>query len=156
MSLPLSIAFCLATGAVAGAFNGLMVAYLGIPSIVATLGTLGLYRGIMLVLTGGRWIEDLPQGLKALAANLGFGFSILTIVVLALVALAWIVLRKTRFGRISTRSAITARPPTISVYQLSWCSFPLSSQRASAPPSPASSSPPRSASSQIRPATASN
>lgn len=99
VSLPLAIAFCLATGAVAGAFNGLMVAYLGIPSIVATLGTLGLYRGIMLVLTGGRWIEDLPQGLKALAANLGFGVSILTIVVMALVALAWIVLRKTRFGR---------------------------------------------------------
>ncbi|NVP56927.1 ABC transporter permease subunit [Mycoplana rhizolycopersici] len=99
VSLPLAIVFCLATGGLAGAFNGLMVAYLGIPSIVATLGTLGLYRGIMLVLTGGRWIEDLPQGLKALAANLGFGFSALTIVVLALVILAWIVLRKTRFGR---------------------------------------------------------
>ncbi|MBU2325962.1 MAG: autoinducer 2 ABC transporter permease LsrC, partial [Alphaproteobacteria bacterium] len=99
MSLPLAIAACLLTGALAGAFNGLMVAYLGIPSIVATLGTLGLYRGIMLVMTGGRWIEDLPQGLKALAANLGFGFSSLTVVVLALVVLAWIGLRKTQFGR---------------------------------------------------------
>ena len=69
--------------AAAGAFNGLMFAYLGIPSIVATLGTLGLYRGIMLVLTGGRWIEDLPQDLKALAGNLGPGFSALTVVVLA-------------------------------------------------------------------------
>ena len=98
-SLPLAIASCLATGAAAGAFNGLMVAYLGIPSIVATLGTLGLYRGIMLVLTGGRWIEDLPQDLKGLAGNLGFGFSALTVVVLALVVLAWLVLRKTRFGR---------------------------------------------------------
>lgn len=98
-SLPLAITFCLLTGAAAGAFNGLMIAYLGIPSIVATLGTLGLYRGIMLVLTGGRWIEDLPQGLKALAANLGLGFSALTVVVLVLVALAWYVLRRTRFGR---------------------------------------------------------
>ncbi|WP_421577234.1 ABC transporter permease subunit [Shinella sp. M31] len=99
LGLPLAIALCLATGAAAGAFNGLMVAYLGIPSIVATLGTLGLYRGIMLVLTGGRWIEDLPQGLKALAGNLGPGFSALTVVVLVLVVLAWLVLRKTRFGR---------------------------------------------------------
>jgi len=98
-SLPLAVAFCLATGAAAGALNGLMIAYLGIPSIVATLGTLGLYRGIMLVLTGGRWIEDLPQDLKALAANLGFGFSALTVVVLALAALTWFVLRGTRFGR---------------------------------------------------------
>ncbi|WP_411036381.1 ABC transporter permease subunit [Shinella sp. BYT-45] len=96
---PLAIAFCLMTGAAAGAFNGLMVAYLGIPSIVATLGTLGLYRGIMLVLTGGRWIEDLPQSLKALAGNLGLGFSALTVVVLVLVVLVWLVLRKTRFGR---------------------------------------------------------
>lgn len=99
VGLPLAIAFCLMTGAVAGAFNGLMVAYLGIPSIVATLGTLGLYRGIMLVLTGGRWIEDLPQNLKALAANLGPGFSVLTVAVFVLVILAWLVLRKTRFGR---------------------------------------------------------
>lgn len=99
ISLPIAIAFCLATGAVAGAFNGLMVAYLGIPSIVATLGTLGLYRGIMLVLTGGRWIEGLPQDLKALSGNLGFGFSALTVVVLALLAFTWIVLRRTRFGR---------------------------------------------------------
>jgi AI-2 transport system permease protein len=97
--LPLAIAFCLATGALAGAFNGLMVAYLGIPSIVATLGTLGLYRGIMLVLTGGRWIEDLPQGLKAFAGNLGLGFSALTVVVLVLIMLTWLVLRRTRFGR---------------------------------------------------------
>ncbi|EKF43244.1 autoinducer 2 ABC transporter permease LsrC [Nitratireductor indicus] len=99
VSLPLAIAFCLLTGAAAGAFNGLMVAYLGIPSIVATLGTLGLYRGIMLVLTGGRWIEDLPQNLKALAGNLGFGFSALTVVVLVLMVLVWLGLRKTHFGR---------------------------------------------------------
>lgn len=99
VSLPLAITFCLLTGATAGVFNGLLVAYLGIPSIVATLGTLGLFRGIMLVLTGGRWIEDLPQGLKALATNLGLGFSTLTVVVLGLVALTWYVLRGTRCGR---------------------------------------------------------
>ena len=97
--LPMSIVFCLLTGLVAGAFNGLLVAILGIPSIVATLGTLGLYRGIMLVLTGGRWIEDLPQGLKALAASVGFGLSSLAILVLLLVAAAWLVLKRTRFGR---------------------------------------------------------
>lgn len=99
VSLPLAIALCLLTGALAGAFNGLMVAYLGIPSIVATLGTLGLYRGIMLVLTGGRWIEDLPQDLKALSTNLGFGFSALTVVVVLLIVTLWLFLRKTRFGR---------------------------------------------------------
>ncbi|MDQ0323204.1 AI-2 transport system permease protein [Pararhizobium capsulatum DSM 1112] len=99
VGLPMAIALCLFTGVAAGAFNGLMVAYLGIPSIVATLGTLGLYRGIMLVMTGGRWIEDLPQGLKALAGNLGFGFSALTVVVVVLIVGLWLFLRRTRFGR---------------------------------------------------------
>ncbi|MCQ2003148.1 ABC transporter permease subunit [Rhizobium sp. NRK18] len=98
-SLPLAIALCLATGILAGAINGVLVAYLGIPSIVATLGTLGLYRGIMLAMTGGKWIEELPQGLKGLAANSGFGVSMLTLVVFIMLALVWIMLRATRFGR---------------------------------------------------------
>ncbi len=42
--LATAIAFALAIGALAGAFNGLLVG-LRIPAIVATLGTLGLYRG---------------------------------------------------------------------------------------------------------------
>lgn len=99
MGLPLAILCSILTGVVAGAFNGLMVAYLGIPSIVATLGTLGLYRGFMLVLTGGRWIEDLPQNLKSLVGNLGYGFSILSVMVFTIVILAWVFLRKTRTGR---------------------------------------------------------
>lgn len=98
-SLPLAIALCLGTGVLAGAFNGLMVAYGGIPSIVVTLGTLGLFRGIMLVATGGRWIENLPQDLKALAGNLGFGVSALSFVVLGLTGAAWVLLRETRQGR---------------------------------------------------------
>ncbi len=47
-------------------FNGVLVARLKIPAIVATLGTLGLYRGIVLLWTG-KWIEGLPAGLKQLS-----------------------------------------------------------------------------------------
>ncbi len=47
--LATAIAFALAIGALAGAFNGLLVVGLRIPAIVATLGTLGLYRGVMLL-----------------------------------------------------------------------------------------------------------
>ncbi len=42
--------------------------WLKIPAIVATLGTLGLYRGVMLLWTGGKWIEGLPAQLKQLSA----------------------------------------------------------------------------------------
>jgi ribose/xylose/arabinose/galactoside ABC-type transport system permease subunit len=64
-SLPVSILFALSIGALAGAFNGFLVVGLRIPAIVATLGTLGLYRGAMLLWTGGKWIEGLPPGLKS-------------------------------------------------------------------------------------------
>ena len=96
--LPLAIALCVATGALAGAVNGLLVAGFGVPSIVATLGTLGLFRGLMLIMTGGRWIEALPQSVKALAGNLGWGGSVLTLLVLAVFALLWFFLRHTRPG----------------------------------------------------------
>ena len=70
-----AIAFALAIGALAGAFNGLLVVGLRIPAIVATLGTLGLYRGVMLLWTGGKWIEGLPNSLKALSEPAFIGIS---------------------------------------------------------------------------------
>ena len=70
-----AIAFALAIGALAGAFNGLLVVGLRIPAIVATLGTLGLYRGVMLLWTGGKWIEGLPNSLKALSEPALIGIS---------------------------------------------------------------------------------
>ncbi|RUT28855.1 autoinducer 2 ABC transporter permease LsrC [Arsenicitalea aurantiaca] len=98
IALPLAIGICIGVGALAGAFNGLLVAGFGVPSIVATLGTLGLYRGLMLSLTGGRWIEALPQSIKALAANLGWGGSVLTLIVLGVFLILWLFLRMTRQG----------------------------------------------------------
>ena len=79
-----AIAFALAIGALAGAFNGLLVVGLRIPAIVATLGTLGLYRGVMLLWTGGKWIEGLPNSLKALSEPAFIGISPLGWLVLAL------------------------------------------------------------------------
>lgn len=54
-SLPVACVATLLLGLLAGFFNGVLVAWLKIPAIVATLGTLGLYRGIMLLWTGGKW-----------------------------------------------------------------------------------------------------
>lgn len=98
-SLPVSMLFALIVGALAGFFNGVLVVWLRIPAIVATLGTLGLYRGGMLLWTGGKWIEGLPPGLKSLSEPLAFGISALGIMVLVLVAIAAWGLAKTAFGR---------------------------------------------------------
>ena len=97
--LATAIAFALAIGALAGAFNGLLVVGLRIPAIVATLGTLGLYRGVMLLWTGGKWIEGLPDSLKSLSEPAFLGVSPLGWLVLALLLAGGWLLSRTAFGR---------------------------------------------------------
>lgn len=97
--LATAIAFALAIGALAGAFNGLLVVGLRIPAIVATLGTLGLYRGVMLLWTGGKWIEGLPDSLKSLSEPAFIGVSPLGWLVLALLLAGGWLLSRTDFGR---------------------------------------------------------
>ncbi|HBY4796199.1 TPA: autoinducer 2 ABC transporter permease LsrC [Klebsiella pneumoniae] len=97
--LATAIAFALAIGALAGAFNGLLVVGLRIPAIIATLGTLGLYRGVMLLWTGGKWIEGLPDSLKSLSEPAFIGVSPLGWLVLALLLAGGWLLSRTAFGR---------------------------------------------------------
>ncbi|WP_187981971.1 autoinducer 2 ABC transporter permease LsrC [Klebsiella pneumoniae] len=97
--LATAIAFALAIGALAGAFNGLLVVGLRIPAIVATLGMLGLYRGVMLLWTGGKWIEGLPDSLKSLSEPAFIGVSPLGWLVLALLLAGGWLLSRTAFGR---------------------------------------------------------
>ncbi len=91
--LSLAILAALATGLVAGALNAVGITLLRVPPIIMTLGTLGIYRGLMRILTGGSWIENLPQNIKALHLwhFLGVPFFVWgTLLVLALTAyLTW-------------------------------------------------------------------
>lgn len=50
-----------ATGALAGGLNGYLVAGLGLPSIVVTIGTLSLYRGLAQVALGDKAISGYPE-----------------------------------------------------------------------------------------------
>lgn len=98
ISLAPAIALCLLLGTGAGLINGLLVNRLGIPSIIATLGTLGLFRGLMLIMTGGQWIEQLPKSLKSLASNIVPSISPLTIATaLAVIMIAFAL--RTRRGQ---------------------------------------------------------
>ncbi|MEU6700980.1 ABC transporter permease [Pseudonocardia sp. NPDC046786] len=62
-----SIGLGVLTGAVAGLVNGLLVVDVGLPSLIVTIGTLGLYRGLSYVLLENRGISDLPPGLTTFA-----------------------------------------------------------------------------------------
>lgn len=52
-SFMIALVLCLATGALLGLINGLLVTKIGIPSIVATIGTMFLWRGLVNVVTAG-------------------------------------------------------------------------------------------------------
>ncbi|MBR0574233.1 MULTISPECIES: autoinducer 2 ABC transporter permease LsrC [Pasteurellaceae] len=86
-------------GLFAGLLNGVLVTILRIPAIVSTLGTLGLYKGIMLLITGGKWIEGLPQNLKLLSEPFFLNISPIGWILVGLIILIYFLLTKTQFGR---------------------------------------------------------
>jgi ribose/xylose/arabinose/galactoside ABC-type transport system permease subunit len=51
----------LVIGVAVMALQGAVVAYLGIPAIVVTLGMLSILKGGLISVTGGKWITDLPD-----------------------------------------------------------------------------------------------
>src|SRR5947207_4457949 len=64
-----AIGVALLVGLVAGCFNGLLVTKLALPSLVVTIGTLALYRGLAYVVLGDQAVSSFPTAFT----NLGFG-----------------------------------------------------------------------------------
>ena len=69
LSIPVAGVLALVAGALCGAFNGFLVAYVGLPSLAVTIGTLALFRGIAVGLLGTRAVTDFPQGWTSLAKD---------------------------------------------------------------------------------------
>ncbi len=61
LSIPVAALLAILAGAVAGAFNGFLVAYVGLPSLAVTIGTLALYRGLAVGLLGTTAVTDFPE-----------------------------------------------------------------------------------------------
>src|SRR5689334_15640126 len=97
------VAASIATALVVGAFNGVLIAYLGFPPFVVTLGMLSIARSLAMVASGNTVVFQFgPDHDKLLALGGGawlFGIAnpVLYMVILAL--LTGFVLRWTRFGR---------------------------------------------------------
>ncbi len=88
-------------GAVCGAFNGLLVTRLGLPSLAVTIGTLALYRGLALVVLGDTAVADFPAGYTAFGTTPLPGTGIPYPIVLAaiLAVLFGVALHASSFGR---------------------------------------------------------
>jgi rhamnose transport system permease protein len=96
-----AIAMGLGLGLVLGMVNGVVVAFLKVPAIVATLGTLSIFRGIDYVIAGSHQVPlaGLPPGFTDPARDSILGIPIFVLIALAVVAIGSIILRSTTFGR---------------------------------------------------------
>ena len=84
-----------------GIVNGLIVVGLRVPAIVATLGTLSIFRGLDYLIAGSHQVPlaSLPPGFTDVARNSILGIPIFVLIVVVLVVVGSIVLRWTQFGR---------------------------------------------------------
>jgi ribose/xylose/arabinose/galactoside ABC-type transport system permease subunit len=94
-----AIVIAVAIGAVIGLANGVLVNYVRIPSVVATLGMLGVVEGLAAMYTGGSSIfgDDLDK-LTFLSRDELLGIPVPVVIAFAMYAVAWLVTTRTRFG----------------------------------------------------------
>jgi rhamnose transport system permease protein len=98
--LPLAVVVlgALGAGMAMGALNGLLVAWLGLPSIVVTLATMVTWQEALRLWQQGRLL-NLPAGLQWFGLSQSGGQSLLIVFAFALVALAAWMLRRMAAGR---------------------------------------------------------
>ncbi|GAB2845840.1 ABC transporter permease [Microbacterium insulae] len=99
--IPMVFVAGIAIGGVLGALNGLLVTIAGVPSLVITLGTLYIYRGINNAWAGGKeyFSGDRPAEFGNLSIDTILGFPIITLIAIVVIAFLAIALGFTRKGR---------------------------------------------------------
>jgi ribose transport system permease protein len=99
MPIPVGILVGILTGLFWGFVNGILTTRLRIAPFIVTLGTLGIIRGLTLIITNGLPVHGVPQGFSFLGEGnlLGVPFVLWVLVVCAL--LTHIILEHTRLGR---------------------------------------------------------
>lgn len=95
---PVAILACLGTGIAAGLLNGILVAKAKIPSIIVTLGTMSVLRGVTELTMAGKWIENIPPELRTFGTGKLIGIpNIVWVAAIAATLGLWIT-RRTPFG----------------------------------------------------------
>ncbi len=132
-SIEVGIAASLITALVVGAFNGILIAYVGLPSFVVTLGMLSVARSLAMVASGNTVVfefgpdHDLLLALGGGAWFFGIANPVMYMIVLGL--LTGFVLRFTQFGRhvfaiggnehAATLTGVPVKPIKVAVYMIS-------------------------------------
>lgn len=86
------------TGIVLGSINGILIAYLGLPPFIVTLGSLTAVRGLARLIGNDGTVMN-PNLSFAWIGNASFlGVPVLAIIALAVILISWVILRRTVLG----------------------------------------------------------
>ena len=95
------IGLAIATGLVLGLINGGLISFFGIPPIVVTLGTLAIFRGMIVVYGGGNQVNSSEMGdiFQSFPKLTFLGLSTIFWIMVAVALGVWLFLAMTRTGR---------------------------------------------------------
>ncbi|MHA3976727.1 ABC transporter permease [Halovulum sp. GXIMD14794] len=97
---PELVAIGLGVGLLCGAFNGFLVTVMGLPSIVVTIGTMSLFRGISYIVLGDQAYRGYPPEFAFFGQGYVFWVISFEFVLFALLAVVYgVLLHRTNFGR---------------------------------------------------------
>jgi simple sugar transport system permease protein len=97
-ALVLAVVVAVACGAGCGSLNGLLISRLEVSPILATLGTMQIFAGAGLVLTGGRAVHGFPESFLALGNGSPWGVPAPFLFFAAAAALVWLLSSRTALG----------------------------------------------------------
>ena len=98
--VPVIVLVGIGTGLICGAVNGFLVAGMGLPSIVVTIGTMSLFRGIAFIVLGDQAFTGYPPEFAFFGQGYVWWVISFELVLFALFALIyWAVLHRSTFGR---------------------------------------------------------
>lgn len=122
MPLPVAVLAAVVTGIAMGAFNGLLVAWLGLPSIVVTLATMVTWNELLRLWQQGRFIP-LPAGFQWLGLSQAGGqVLVIALAAVLLVAFAW-GMRNLALGRYVYATGTDAEAARLAGINPRWMTF---------------------------------
>ncbi len=95
----LSILFGVAIGAVAGVVNGVIITVGRINAVIATLGTMAVFRGVAFIISNGQSISIFDPAFRFIGDGKIFGLPVTILVLIVVVAIFFVLMGYTIIGR---------------------------------------------------------
>ncbi len=101
LPIPVILTIAILLGAIMGAINGLLVWKLAIPPIVVTLGTMTVFRGIIFLISDGKWVNahEMSDAFTGFPRTTVLGLPMLSWVAILAVVIFGIMMARTSLGR---------------------------------------------------------